>query len=108
MLRPVPIGVRGRLFVAGVGVARGYLNRPDETRRVFVPNRFGPGRMYVVVTALSSLFALPARTCLLRGGHAHGSKACQCFGHVLFSHSFVNFGDSADICLVVSFPVANN
>lgn len=28
-LRPVPRGIRGELFVGGIGVARGYLNRPS-------------------------------------------------------------------------------
>ncbi|MFJ5999348.1 amino acid adenylation domain-containing protein [Streptomyces sp. NPDC092370] len=46
-LRPLPVGVRGELYVSGLGAARGYLNRPDLTEEVFSQDPFGTGwRMY--------------------------------------------------------------
>jgi len=49
MIRPVPIGIAGNLYIGGVGLARGYLNRPDLTAEKFIPDPFSsrPGaRLY--------------------------------------------------------------
>jgi amino acid adenylation domain-containing protein len=38
--RPVPIGVRGEIYIGGEGVASGYLNRPELTAQRFLPDTF--------------------------------------------------------------------
>ncbi|HEY9907622.1 MAG TPA: amino acid adenylation domain-containing protein, partial [Thermosynechococcaceae cyanobacterium] len=62
-LNPVPVGIPGELYIAGVGLARGYLNRPDLTADRFIPNPFSPSP-----TASSRLYKTGDRTCYRSDG----------------------------------------
>ncbi len=46
-LKLLPIGVIGKLYLAGAGITKGYLNRPELTDEKYIHNPFAPNtRMY--------------------------------------------------------------
>lgn len=49
-LQPVPVGLRGQLYIGGDGVAQGYYHNPEMTAEKFICNPFSPdpaSRLYV-------------------------------------------------------------
>jgi amino acid adenylation domain-containing protein len=45
-LKLLPIGTAGEICIAGASVSRGYINNREKTSAHFIPNPFGPGKLY--------------------------------------------------------------
>ncbi|MBW8683034.1 amino acid adenylation domain-containing protein [Chitinophaga rhizophila] len=44
--QPVPVGVKGNMYIAGDGLAKGYYGNPALTAQKFIPDPFDEGQMY--------------------------------------------------------------
>lgn len=76
-LEPVPPGVAGQLFIAGVGLARGYHHRPARTAQTFIPNPFAQE----TTSDAMRLYASGDRVCRLPAGESDGGHL---FGPIHF------------------------
>ncbi len=45
-MKPVPIGVKGEILVAGVGVGRGYVGDEEKTKKAFMDDPFETARIH--------------------------------------------------------------
>ncbi|MDD4922138.1 MAG: amino acid adenylation domain-containing protein, partial [Bacteroidales bacterium] len=46
VMKLVPVGIPGDLYIGGFNVANGYIHQPDLTKERFVSNPFGEGTLY--------------------------------------------------------------
>ncbi len=49
-LKPVPIGIKGEIYLSGAGLARGYFNAPEKTAQRFIPHPFSNKWKYIYKT----------------------------------------------------------
>lgn len=68
-LQPMPIGVKGDLYIAGPGLARGYLEQPRLTAERFTPNPFATGERIYRAGDLSQWLADGSVEFVGRGDH---------------------------------------
>jgi non-ribosomal peptide synthetase component F len=59
--RPVPLGVPGELYVAGIGVGEGYFDDPAKTAAAFFDNPFDPAARACTAPATSRSTSPTAR-----------------------------------------------